>query len=183
MDLAYFPASQALKGGIGMANDDTLLDKCVREALRLGFGPHVQHFADYARAQCGSLEAYFQKFKAPPKKNYVSRQMDVVSSVQVSHELRPRRVRPPQVCRWCGCSVPPESQYVYYCGISCYRKADRHRHKEDRKAARMARNPARPCDWCGKLLPAGTSLKKRYCCEECRIEARRERDRKKVKSR
>ena len=170
-----------------MKRDDTLLDKCVREALRLGFGPHVQHFAEYARAQCGSLEAYFQKFNAPPRKNYVSRTIDYASSVQithqVAHESRPRRVRSLQVCRWCGRSVPPESPYVYYCCTNCYQKADRDRHKEARKAARLARNPARPCDWCGKLLPAGTSLKKRYCCEECRVEARRERDRKKVKIR
>lgn len=154
-----------------MAKEDTLLDKCVREALRLGFGPHVQHFADYAREKCGSLEAYFRVYEAPPKKQYSSAsQEQVVFAIldERKERIRRRKVKP---CKRCGRSVPPDSVYASFCSVDCFRRWDRDRQRTARRKAATINSPARPCEWCGKTIPAGTHPAKRFCCADCRRQA------------
>lgn len=155
-----------------MKNKDTLLDKCVREALRLGYSVHVQHFTAMAEEKYGSIEKYFEANPAPPPKKYSSlRPFEIVS-------LKDLRNRPIRRCRQCGKLVPLSSAYRYFDRAECYKKWDAERQRMRTREKSILLRPARPCPQCGKMLPAGTSGRKTYCSASCREKARYIRDKK-----
>lgn len=149
-----------------MKEKDTLLDKCVREALRLGYGVNVQRFTAMAEAKYGSIERYFQYNPAPPPRAYSSRR-----SCEMP-DLPQKPPKPPRKCRICGKPVPHSSAHRYFDCEECFLKWDAERQRMRTQRRRGLRNPPRPCLWCGTMMPAGTTKSKKYCCPSCKEKAK-----------
>lgn len=81
-----------------------------------------------------------------------------------------------RVCARCGAPIIGRAPQARFCSHDCLMADTRGR----AKSARLAAKTGRHCKWCGGGVDPTLNAAVIYCCDECRYQAQKKRDREKI---
>lgn len=100
----------------------------------------------------------------------------VIYARRREHRAQNKARAPAKPCHNCGNPIIGRAGNARFCSHNCCLV-----NNDDRsKAARIKAKPVRNCRWCKALITASRDGRAVYCCDDCRYQAGKKRDREKI---